>query len=262
MNQEYLLSSFTYKVASWVEDTDPIGFVFFEMDFKEPNIQKKLYKFNKDTILHEYIFTYIYTFMLENIRANPDNFIPDDEPVPYELEYLFGEYKVKYSPFTDFVERNKTEDEEIHDLLFDWVIDQGESFAELWGQIADEVFFLLFSNRRFLMKFHLALAEYIKDGNIEIDKKYLRSNGKIKRSNIPSWAKKAVYCRDKARCVLCNKDLSGTLSTDRKMHYDHIVALNLNGVNDPTNLQLLCEKCNLKKSGNIVNTTVKYPAWW
>ena len=141
MNQEYLLSSFTYKVASWVEDTDPIGFVFFEMDFKEPNIQKKLYKFNKDTILHEYIFTYIYTFMLEDIRANPDNFIPDDEPVPYELEYLFGEYKVKYSPFTDFVERNKTEDEEIHDLLFDWVIDQGESFAELWGQIADEVFF-------------------------------------------------------------------------------------------------------------------------
>ncbi|MCK5485733.1 MAG: HNH endonuclease [Desulfobacterales bacterium] len=52
------------------------------------------------------------------------------------------------------------------------------------------------------------------------------------------------------------------LSTDQVIHYDHIVPLNCWSVNDPCNLQLLCEECNLKKGGIHASTSIRYREWW
>jgi YD repeat-containing protein len=92
----------------------------------------------------------------------------------------------------------------------------------------EEVFHLLFANRAFLLKFNLAVSQYLQSGEVKIPSSFTDKKGVIKRQrNVPAWAKRAVYCRDHARCVFCNKDLSGILSTDRRAHYDHIVPLNL-----------------------------------
>lgn len=47
------------------------------------------------------------------------------------------------------------------------------------------------------------------------------------------------------RCAVCKEKLD--LSRSRKVHLDHIVPIKLGGLNDKTNLQLLCQTCNCSK---------------
>lgn len=58
-----------------------------------------------------------------------------------------------------------------------------------------------------------------------------------KKSN--SFRKK-IFERDAYRCVYCN--------SYENLHIDHIVPLSNGGENNEENLQILCQKCNLKKS--------------
>src|SRR5262249_5646358 len=126
----------------------------------------------------------------------------------------------------------------------------------------NESFYLLFGNRAFLLRFNQAVANYIRRGTVTIPKEYLDDTGCIRRVYLPVWVRDAVYFRDHGRCVLCQVDLSGLLSTDRIDHFDHMVALGACGVNDPCNIQLLCESCNLRKGDRTVITGVRYSPWW
>ena len=90
-------------------------------------------------------------------------------------------------------------------------------------------------------------------------------NGNIKRlSYVPSWLEKAIYFRDKGRCQICFKDVSGEIFHLNEYHLDHVLPLSEGGTNDPTNFQILCKECNLKKKSNIVkpkNSQVKFWAF-
>jgi len=58
-----------------------------------------------------------------------------------------------------------------------------------------------------------------------------------------------------------NKDLSGLLDVaeDKEVQYDHIVPLENGGLNDISNLQLLCADCNLRKGTTaMTGTNYKY----
>ena len=61
---------------------------------------------------------------------------------------------------------------------------------------------------------------------------------------IPKHIKVFVYNRDEGACVYCgSKD---------DLHYDHILPVSKGGTsNNPKNIQLLCQKCNLSKSDKI-----------
>jgi 5-methylcytosine-specific restriction endonuclease McrA len=56
--------------------------------------------------------------------------------------------------------------------------------------------------------------------------------------------------------------LTGTIVTGEELHYDHIVPLAEGGTNDPTNFQLLCGQCNLKKGKRPLGTSNLYPVYW
>lgn len=61
---------------------------------------------------------------------------------------------------------------------------------------------------------------------------------------IPTEVKVLVYARDKWRCVKC--------WSNKNLHYDHILPFSKWwSSTTPDNIQLLCEKCNLKKHDNI-----------
>jgi len=60
---------------------------------------------------------------------------------------------------------------------------------------------------------------------------------------IPSAVKIAVWRRDQGKCVECG--------SKEKLEYDHIIPISKGGSNTERNIQLLCEKCNRKKSANI-----------
>jgi hypothetical protein len=144
-----------------------------------------------------------------------------------------------------------------------WFLSQEGNFELLWEKMSDEVFHLLFANRAFLLHFNQSLADYLKSGEVSIPAEHLDEKGVIRRQPyFPTWVKKAIYYRDQGRCVLCQRDLTGLLSTDQRIHYDHIVPLNLWGTNDPCNLQLLCEDCNLRKPGTSAKTATRYHPWW
>lgn len=128
--------------------------------------------------------------------------------------------------------------------------------------MTEEVFHLLFGNRAFLRKFNVAVANWIRNHEIAVPVEFLNDNGTIKRAFMPKWVRDAVFFRDHGRCVFCHADLSGLLSLDQLDQFDHIVPLAAGGINDPTNVQLLCEACNLKKGDVGSKTGHRYPAWW
>ena len=64
------------------------------------------------------------------------------------------------------------------------------------------------------------------------------------RQPIPDDVKMFVWKRDGGRCIKCG--------SQENLEFDHIIPLSKGGSNTARNLQLLCEKCNRSKGGNIV----------
>ncbi len=68
------------------------------------------------------------------------------------------------------------------------------------------------------------------------------------RQQLPREVKAAVWQRDGGRCVRCGvTDADATARTGVHLHYDHIVPFSRNGADTVSNIQLLCESCNLSK---------------
>jgi hypothetical protein len=132
--------------------------------------------------------------------------------------------------------------------------------------IVPEVFFLLFQNRGLLLLFNDMMASQVannlSDGVPDEYFHYFDAPGKLKRVSIPRWVKRAVYFRDRGFCTICNRDLTHSVNLTNVEHYDHIVPLAQGGLNDVSNIQLLCQDCNLKKQGSEATTSDTYEAWY
>lgn len=89
--------------------------------------------------------------------------------------------------------------------------------------------------KRYVYRFLLSAGEE----EIEIVEK----KEKFRSRRISSDVQIAVWKRDKEKCVSCG-------STEN-LHFDHIIPFSKNGSNDIENIQILCAKCNLKKSNKI-----------
>lgn len=66
---------------------------------------------------------------------------------------------------------------------------------------------------------------------------------------------KALLLAQKGLCAGCSEDMQDVY------HVDHIQELSDGGSNNPSNLQLLCIPCNLKKGGRHRKTTVRRKVW-
>ncbi len=144
--------------------------------------------------------------------------------------------------------------------LFDKFINE---FNKVYDDIIESTFFLLYQNKKFLLKFHLFFSELVKEKLLP-DNYYNSQGHVIRKVYLPKWLKNAIFYRDRGRCQICYKDLTNLINLidDKGLHYDHIVPLENGGTNDSTNYQLLCKKCNELKSGNIVITDYQYQMFW
>jgi 5-methylcytosine-specific restriction endonuclease McrA len=70
-----------------------------------------------------------------------------------------------------------------------------------------------------------------------------RSSSPRERQPIPDDVKMSVWQRDGGRCVKCG--------SQENLEFDHIIPVSKGGSNTARNLQLLCEKCNRAKGGNL-----------
>jgi hypothetical protein len=191
---------------------------------------------------------------------------PSKLPVNIAMERL----NIKHDSFGDwlqqrgstFLDARKQDVWDYHDYLR-----TAGQFDQLLDRATAEVFFLLFQNRGALLLFNNMMAaemqrraeEAIADP--EVATRFAK-RGVLRRVAIPKWAQRAVYFRDRGFCVFCHQDLTGMVNIGAAENYDHVVPLGRGGLNDVTNLQLLCSACNSKKRMGEPMTSSHYEAWY
>jgi hypothetical protein len=83
----------------------------------------------------------------------------------------------------------------------------------------------------------------------------------VKRQNgWPTWAIQAVVSGDRGLCAQCGVSITAELRAPK--HIDHIVALANGGTNDLSNMQLLCDACNLDKGMRAVDVCSSVPKYF
>lgn len=173
----------------------------------------------------------------------------DGEYFSFEVERAIEHYYGKSMHFYEWLLEEETGI--LEDVFDDYLVQLwiGDNYENVVDRIAEEMFYILFLNRKFLQHFNYYMSH--------------THEKKFARVYLPEWVKRAVFYRDRGRCVLCGKDLSGQLAIlgEKGIHYDHIVSLDQGGLNDVTNIQLLCSKCNLSK-GTFCTTSSVYQNWY
>lgn len=139
---------------------------------------------------------------------------------------------------------------------------QEDLIAELCETVSKQVFHVLFSNRGTMAAFGHMVQDYVLHSASSIAPDAFNNSGHLIRGSVPTWAKSAVFHRDKGRCVLCRTDLTWLFSQQEEIHYDHITPLANGGMNCVTNLQLTCSKCNLGKGARSSATSREYEVWY
>lgn len=223
--------------------------------------------FPRQSALHNYIQWVINLYSTDDLDGDEVNRVLRGEHVLW-VDLALRHYNFEES-FYEYLGRiGKTLVTAVPDDISDYheeLLLRGP-YEELLEKIAGEVFFILFLNREFLGNFNKLISKYLTDVAIEDIDEELRENfeqdGVLRRKNMPKWVRKAVFHRDRGRCSICHTDLTGLISISSKENFDHIIPLAKGGVNDITNIQLLCEACNKSKSHKTVPPSKFYEKWY
>lgn len=211
------------------------------------DFEEQIIKPQKNTILHDFIedsidehFKVIYFNPCFDVYCIEDIELLDDNAVTQ----LFDQYKIHYLTIEQYLERNNND-------YFSYGYEYLREILEekISPILKVEVFNLLFDDRKLMKEFNILIAG-------ELDQRVARCK------YWPKWLERALFCREKGLCALCHKDLTHLLHTKNKPAIDHIVPIALMGVNDPTNLQMLCDKCNGDKSNIHITTSNYRPLYW
>lgn len=204
----------------------------------------------------------------ENYASLPavvEHMRPSHLPINEALKF----HAIPHPSFDDYLNVKKTAfaaatRDDVHDYVMS-LRDDG-AVDELLERMVSEVFFVLFQNRGLLLLFNEMIASQVEDADPdEIDDEYrplFSRKGVLRRVRPPKWVRRAVFYRDRGCCVLCHSDLSGLVSVWPTENFDHIVPLESGGLNDVSNIQLLCRRCNERKAAGEAATTDVYEAWY
>jgi hypothetical protein len=186
------------------------------------------------------------------------------------IELAFGAYEIAHENFVEHLASiEKTFASASEDDLYHFVQDTflTEAYDRLLDQTVKEVFHIVFQNRGLLLSFNDYVSRIVARAKLdqiaELPRSRFETNGTLRRRRPPQWAQRAVFFRDRGRCVLCDKDLSGLTNLSNIKNYDHMVPLARFGLNDVSNLQLLCAECNkASKSAGPAVTASTYQTWY
>jgi hypothetical protein len=265
----------TYSFAAIIQDLAVSGISVPEIydgfgDFMKQCLGDVLRPFPKFSALHHFI-----TFAVRHIfEEEVDDVVLDsvvrEEDYKLWVDEGLATYHIPHVEFKEWLRKRSLPIDSLEDedtiLEYYRHLTEAGPFNELLQRIADELFFILFINRNFLYHFNKRLSAHIARIRIqeleEHSRKPFKQDGVLKRVSIPIWARRAVFYRDRGICSNCQKDISGLVNIHDSRHFDHIIPLTSGGLNDVSNLQLLCETCNLKKSGKEIQPSNIYERWY
>lgn len=276
----------TYRIAGLVKELIENPFEYIrqlEGFYVDDERYTFLEPFPKESHFHKLI-----RFVIEEIMAEDQNDFDLDEvknkvgdsektsdsrPNKYlfsPLEMAFENHHIEFQSFHEWIldQDRKFESATANDL-YDYYCETRltQDFEDLISKMVEEVFYITFLNRKLMRDFNKMMAVIVVS-NIKVTetpaeyKRHLKRDGILRRVDPPMWAKKAIFFRERGKCAITRTDLSGLLSTLNKAHYDHIVPLAEGGMNDISNLQLLAEDVNLKKSASNDETSIVYERWY
>jgi len=236
---------------------------------EDQQVELFLRPFEKWSVLHSFAQYVIEDLMYESLNDEALVSLAKNTRVDLWVDRALRHHQIKTPGFRKWLAQQglsiaDANEDTIHDYHNDlWLTGELE---ELMTQLANEVFYVLFSNRALLARLNGYIAGVVRDIEIselsEDGRSLLQKNGVPARVHIPEWVKRAVFFRDRGMCTMCLKDFTGLISITSSDHYDHIIPLSEGGVNDVTNLQLLCSECNLKKGRKLVPVSTRYQAWY
>lgn len=196
--------------------------------------------------------------VLNNMKNYSSRAVSDDNISVNSFEYIHEKYLAHLNE--NELEISYTTVSDLEEFLYEF--HSSEEFLKHIENTVREVFYILFGNRKVMQDFNEMIARAREDEIDIIDTKYHKDNGVLKRKNIPEWVKNAVYHRDKGRCVVCKKDITRIVNIYNIVNFDHIVPLAMFGLNDISNIQLLCAECNGEKKANNTLTSYDYYEWY
>lgn len=261
----------TYYFANIISNilNDPSSYLrTLEDFFGNDNYLSFINPFPKFSRLHSFIVFVLDVIHTEDL-GNTDINNLKNQKIRLWVELAFENFNVDYETFNSWlldkeIKRDNI-NEDIVDEYFEELILTGY-YYDLLEKISEEIFFIIFLNRQLLQNFNILISHRILNVSFEeIDddlSKFFSKSGVLKRVHIPRWVQKAVYFRDRGMCVSCHKDLTGTVNIANTHNFDHIIPLKNGGINDISNVQLLCEKCNKSKGSNLLPTSKKYESWY
>lgn len=211
--------------------------------------RRLLYKYPKFTPFHEYIELVVDSVIWEQAsRTDTCSWV----------DYLFKGHgiDVSYKKWQAENKKNETVEEYLEFLR------EEDILPTLVDSVTKEVFHILFSNRSVLKNFGTTAAYYVQEVSPGFYPEFFVKENQLRRAPIPKWAKDAIFHRDKGICVGCKADLTRLVNQQNALHFDHIIPLAKGGMNDVTNLQLLCENCNLTKSHRHSEVSTMYESWY
>lgn len=248
------------------QDIELIGFI---NSFKEIHDWSILKPFQKFSAFHYFIKFIVHEFFLHEMYNHDlkefETYLSNSPLRKMHAEWPLENYNLKFS-FESFI-GNKTpitiQDIEAYheELILNGYIN------ELSEKLTHEVFYVLFNNRNLLLRFNYIMIDFLNEYPLDYsnEKEFCNLFSKefvLKRINIPQWVKNAIFFRDRGVCCKCQTDLSGLLKLNFERHFDHIVPLAQGGINDVSNIQLLCSSCNLSKGSSRIYTSNLYEKWY
>ncbi|MET8046834.1 HNH endonuclease [Streptosporangium sp. NPDC005286] len=298
-HRTYLLANTIDRIASnpfgYLHDLEEIfvngGIQSYLAPFQKTSA---LHRFARSIIWHNF-----YNHMMTPVTLVPSDVqkfegapLYDEAVWVLPIEAAFEEYELEFMTFNDYREAcdlpalppgfHRHVRSEDHKSCDSNCVAINDDYGNYWNELqiaepsldllldrmSDEIFYVMFGNRSFLAHLHKLLAMYVTNAAFDedFDTSKLFKHGTyastLKRQRIPSWAKRAVEFRDRGMCTYCQRQL-GTLHTPiNHANFDHIVPLAKGGLNDATNLQLLCDDCNNKKSARSEPPGHLYERWY
>lgn len=220
-----------------------------------------LSNYPKYTPFHEYIEEIVADVIWEERDADTSKLV-DDNQVRCGRK-LWVDYLLEAHGFqTTYLQwvRKKNESGGVEEYLEH--LQHEEIMSDLIECVAKEVFHILFTNRKVLRNFGVRAAYQVLEVAPDMYPEKFSHKGHLYRARIPQWVKNAIFHRDKGMCVQCRSDLTRLINQQNALHYDHIIPLAKGGMNDVTNLQLLCAKCNQSKSDKLSSVNTYFESWY
>jgi hypothetical protein len=270
----------TYQIADFAEAvvSEPFAFIrdLLQTLVVEDGIFPFLPNWQRYSALHRFV-AFIADQLFDSdcegpnlVRVGPERLDPPPRILPVDAALKL--YNIDDDPFIPPPELCGPDANPValQDAYYDYFQDLRWSgaYEALLERLADEVFFVMFANRAALQSLNSFLAMYVQDlGPESFDpdcdlSKLFHEEGRIARKTPPKWARSAVFFREQGVCARCGTDLSGLLSALPVRHFDHIVPLANGGLNDVTNLQLLCESCNSRKAAGLQSPNRRHRRWY